>query len=688
MCPGASIRQGLAHLIDKSQFTADAANCISRCLAIDNPVPPSTASANGLTSPNSCGWDRLFPSALEVGPCEVGPIPVTGQVGGISYHFAAATPCGVSGGCASTPLFPWEPGLGTPDFCAAADHFIAAGLAIGKDLSTCALTGIASGVTAHTVNVFTRDTNPRTNLGNSLFDEMCALFTGVFKNTSSAQCNSAVALPSSITSGPFVTQTTGPIFPPICPISSCATNQWWIYTAAFTGVFPFDQSLYGVYNSIFASNNGSFDVPPCSSLSVPTSAASDYMYNCIPLYDQLSNAMEYSACVVSANSPTAGQTSPTFGNCSGGVVSGDCSQTNPCDALSAGYQAEDLFGKQVVTIPVFAQLDQYGYSADMTSVINGVGVGIPQFYAWLNAHTTSLAASGTLLANCPATPTIIGPDCFRQGFAIDTTSLNPYDASTFWDFNIIGNIYDSLLRENPMNPGQLIGWMTTGFAGCANCTPTQLGYTPCAGTTFTYRFSLRKDLSWQDGTPLTSWDVEFSYLTLKATGAFQSNGLSQVICFHILSPSVFDVELSSVGPFTLFSLGSPTVFPGRHWSAAGLSAWDSAVASCANSSTPDSCFTTACSSCNSVTATVSGPKFDPIANGILIGSSMFQCLNPSTGVVGSGCSSSGFENPGVGGSYQLTRYGAGTTPGVAVPSSKYFRSTGTLAVYLWTGDNG
>jgi hypothetical protein len=67
---------------------------------------------------------------------------------------------------------------------------------------------------------------------------------------------------------------------------------------------------------------------------------------------------------------------------------------------------------------------------------------------------------------------------------------------------------------------------------------------------------------------------------------------------------------------------------------------------------------------------------------------MFECLNPSTNVVGNGCSSTGTENPGVGGFYQLTRYGAGTTPGIATPSSKYFRSSGTLAVYIWSGNNG
>jgi hypothetical protein len=718
-CQGVSIRQGIAHLLDKNLFAATAINCAGRCVALDNPVPLG----EGLPTPNSCAWDTLFPSTLQVGPCEVGPDPTTGQAGGVSYHFAAATSCGVSGGCSSTPLFPWEPGLGTPDFCAAADHFIAAGLATGKDPNTCALTGIAPSVTQHTVDIFTRTatTDPRTNLGNSLFDEICALFTGVFQNSNTAQCNGAVATPTSITSGPYITQSgSGAItaFPGYSTSkTSTIKNDWWIFTGAFIGVFPFDSSLYGIYNSIFASNNGpntgTFgvgDVPPCSSASVPTSAASDYMYNCIPLYDQLSNAMEFAQCLSSANSPMPGQTSPTFGNCNGGATAGNCNlSSNPCAAVSAGYQAENLFGQQVSTIPVFTFNDQFGYLADMANVVSSVGAGavplynfgLANFHTWLDAHTNTPATSGTQFADCPAAgPTLLGTtgstisgDCFRQGFAADTNSVNPYDAITSWDFNIIGNIYDSLLSLNPMGNSQLIGWMTTGLPGPPLSEP-QLGYTPPAGTVATYRFTLRKDLAWQDGTALTSWDVKFSFLTLQATRAFQSFGLSDVLDVHVLSPRVFDVNLNATGPFTLFDIGSPTIIPGHLWSAAGTSAWNSALSACAISSAPNSCFLTACPSCNTVSSTMSAPKFDPIAAGILVGSSMFECApvsglpNPSGATIGGGCSSTGTENPGVGGYYQLTRYGAGTTPGTAVPSSKYFRSSGTLAVYIWSGNNG
>jgi len=81
-----------------------------------------------------------------------------------------------------------------------------------------------------------------------------------------------------------------------------------------------------------------------------------------------------------------------------------------------------------------------------------------------------------------------------------------------------------------------------------------------------------------------------------------------------------------------------------------------------------------------------GAGYDPIVNHTLVGSGPWQC-----GVVthnGSGnCSSTDSENPPVGGSYTLTRFGNGLAPASSV-SSIYFRSSGNLALWVWSQDNG
>jgi hypothetical protein len=203
----------------------------------------------------------------------------------------------------------------------------------------------------------------------------------------------------------------------------------------------------------------------------------------------------------------------------------------------------------------------------------------------------------------------------------------------------------------------------------------ELNYQPPTGTIATYRFSLRGDLFWQDGRRVTAWDVKFSYLSLKATGAFQSTGLAPMTGFKVISTDQFDVNVNSAGPFTELFLTSPTIIPGRYWSVCAGSIWDADVST---GKVPDNCMTP---DPTKITAT-----FDPLANHILIGSGPWECAS-STGVVGTGCSSSGNMNPLAGGGFTLQRFGVGTTPGAGI-SDHYFRSNGNLALWIWSQDNG
>src|SRR5437899_431769 len=83
-----------------------------------------------------------------------------------------------------------------------------------------------------------------------------------------------------------------------------------------------------------------------------------------------------------------------------------------------------------------------------------------------------------------------------------------------------------------------------------------------AGTVATVRFSLRPDIFWQSDSvgsahparPMTSWDVAFSYITLKATGSFQGGVLSPMIDVHVLDKANFDINLNAaVLPSSLFT---------------------------------------------------------------------------------------------------------------------------------------
>src|SRR5207244_7479676 len=94
------------------------------------------------------------------------------------------------------------------------------------------------------------------------------------------------------------------------------------------------------------------------------------------------------------------------------------------------------------------------------------------------------------------------------------------------------------------------------------------------------------------------------------------------------------------------------------------------------------------------------PTFDPMTNNLLIGPGPYTCESiggtghPPAGTIGAGCSIDNTQYPPFGlNDFTLTRTGCtltstGTTCGIAGSSSDYFRSSGALANYVWSGDIG
>jgi hypothetical protein len=672
---GVQIRQGIAHLVDKVSFVNNEPTIKGISSAIDNPLPTSNG---GLPSPNPCAWDVQFP--------ESGANCIVGAPGGTSYHLASATGTG-------TPSV-WQQSLASTDFCAASQHFInaftASGLTGVTRNTNCVLlapgqttpgVGWPTSVTNNVPNFYVRsDNTPRLHLGDSFAQSICALFTGNFVTGCLGFLN--------VTHGP-ITSFTG------FTTSTTSIDQgWWMYTAAFGSVFPFDSSLYFGYNSRFVSGIPA-DKPPCDPASVPSAGAGNYMYVCNSAYDSISHQMEFANCLAAQVGTDPAPSDPLNTTHSGSCTAGGLS------AVTAGVLTEDTHGKNAFTIPIFQQADVFAYLSNWQRVQNNQGSGVPNFYSWLNAYSASPSQSGTI----------------RQAFKQTTRTTSPYIASTVWDFYMVGNIYDSLGAANPASNAQLLDWMTISSSQLAN---GGLTYTPPSGTTQTFRFTLRSDLFFQDGRKVTSFDIAFSYMSLLGTGAFQSGGASPTTGITILSPTQFDINVASVGPFTKLFLTGLTVLPGRDWTFAGASAYDGATASCTatgascfpaqyslsattfNTATPPACITgcipgsnipmVLCTLTCSFAANnlnVNPPQttatYDPINNHILIGSGPWTCGTGSG--LGQACVTGPpfNQNPGAGSSYTLQRYGVGLAPASA---GSYFRSAGNLALYFWAEDNG
>ncbi len=230
---GVQIRQGISHTVDKTSFTTNEAAIGGHAQPIDNPLP--TTSGGGLPSPNSCGYDASFP--------ESGTQCVVGANGGVSYHLQA------SGTGANS--IPWIYAPGSQDLNAAAQHFVNAGLATGFSTATSVLTGISAAAASNPPTFFIRNDNvPRLDLGTAMAEEICYLFTGAY------------ATPCT-----YLKTVLGPItaFPGFTTCTTCVNQNWWMYTAAFSGPTFFDGSLYFGYDSRFVSGIPSIQSPtgPC-----------------------------------------------------------------------------------------------------------------------------------------------------------------------------------------------------------------------------------------------------------------------------------------------------------------------------------------------------------------------------------------------------------------------------------------
>ncbi len=654
---GVHIRQAFAHGLDKNLFIS--VELQGNAVPIDNPVPPPSIDLN---TPDPCAWDILHPQTGSA--CQVnGP-------GGTAYHLAAAT---TGSGCTNSPPFAYTPGCGTPDFCAAADHLIAAGLATGKNPTTCVLTGIISAITSNPVNIFARsDDTSRLHAGDSYAQFICAIFTGAFTTGCGMGVSSTNIInvtPGSV--GQFPGLNPCGIGPSTCP--SGVPLTWWVYTAGFGNVLTFDSSLYFGYDSQFVSGVPGIE-PPCSIKAVPSFSPSNYMWLCSPAYDASIEQAEFSPCLTALGDPATGQThlTVTFANCSG---------TTQLSAASAAYEAQDIFGQNAFTIPGWTSQEQFAYlNGWQGGVLNKANGFTPpgNFFTMLNAWNPSPPVSGTV----------------RQGYSHGTRSVNPFVGITPSEIGVIGSIWNSPGIGNPDLPSTYLDWMTISTT---QIPAGQLSYSPPFGTVAAFRYALRGDIFWHTGQKVTAWDLAFSYIAFKSSGV--QPGLAPVTGVKVISPTQVDIDVSTVGPSTKLFLSSP-VLPGRDWvntSICTKSAWD-AAANSPNFAAANSALT-ACIAPSSavtlsgvITPTASNvdnakiaPTYDPVAAGNLIGSGPWTC-GTGSGIGGPGCSTTGTQATNPGDSWTLTRYGIGTVPGGSI--NTYFRSAATLAMWVWGRTTG
>ena len=557
---GVQIRQALAHLFDRPRWVSDGP-CQGACTTLADPTPPSMT-PSGSTLTTQCTWDGLDPGCI--GAYNIAPDP---------------------GGFASP---------GSPDFCAARVHLVAAEIGLNDVNNDCVIDGNSPGlanIIANPIKFMIRSDDPLTaSMGLGLTNVVKQLFgTDVVAETLGN-----------------ISQIGDIVF-----VAAPVSNDWDMYTGSWSLAGPFPDHLRRLYGSIFASNF-------CGGN--PNNRPLNYGFVCIPEYDTHIDA---------------------------------ASQTDDLSIFAIETLAAlDELGKRVANIPAFSRGVRFVALRDATGLVDQQGAGYPNFWSLLNGRPNPDNTPVNSLYDFGGTGTATD-DTLRWGQKQGTTKLNTFHARTPWEFNVLGAIYDVLVRASPIEPEKIIAWMANEYTICivpdVQCPSGVPGNV--VGDTHII-FDLRPNLRWHDGVPLTAEDVRFSILNYRGAPAATLVGAVQLVKDVIVhAPLKVEVILQGKSLSHLPNMAVP-IIP-RHL-------WDTDNDGIADPEKLD-------------------PSFDPLAAGILIGSGPFVCQSifPATlGAIGTGCAKSpdgsmSGESIGPGGTLILQRFDFSSS---ADPFYQYMRS--------------
>jgi hypothetical protein len=315
--------------------------------------------------------------------------------------------------------------------------------------------------------------------------------------------------------------------------------QWNLYTGGFSlGSTP--DFTWANYHSSFASAvcGGTFSSFP-----------SNDNYFCDPAYDSLANAGEFAANLGAANNVFSESTQFGWVN----------------DAISIPiYSLIDQFaGLNCLNLQ-----PQYTASQQPSSLVRTLGHGWEIAYWSLQ----NLRPNPNFTPTDPKYACNKLPETINRGFSQDTDNLNMFQALTVWDFEVIGQIWDSMLAVNPVTGGanqQIFDWMTQFHTSTfdpneVNCVGAPTNTVPvCVKGTTTQTWKLRHDIFFHDGTPVTAADVCYSIIaTRDVPGALTFSGVANVASCAATSSDTAQVKLLA-GAFSEVNIGGVLIIPGH-----------------------------------------------------------------------------------------------------------------------------
>ena len=550
---GVEIRRAIAHLIDKP----DLMNAIAlqgRARYVDIQAPPLQGLIAGGSPPSQ------LPASVRAEDCAAHPwfTPCDTLHPPVSAYNLVAD-------ALADPYHPFA-NLGYPgvaDLRAACDHLVMAGFPINPSGSDCLAVaqGNANLVPSGQANFYIRTHPPRKAFGTIIRDALNFLYG----TPGADNPNCTILNGTSCFEGYFIlTQVTDIVFK-----TDPEKDDWHLYTGGwFLGSVP--DHLYSLYHSLFASN-------ACGGKR--STFAQNYHFYCSPAYDE---------------EASAGQFAPTH-----------------ADANAHLLNAALIAHREVMTVPIYSGTGlRFVALNGWDGLVSELGKGFQSgFWPLLNMR----CRAGYVPTNPIYAPG--GGDCttIRRGFSQEVHHLSPFHATTLWEFEVLENIYDSMLVVNPLTTGvgrQVVDWMTVKHASSFDPNEVFAGVT---GLT-TQMWSLRNDLKWHDGVPITAADVAYSILAFRdpPLPCLGCVAPSSILAATALDLRTIEVKLRGQSPFYELNIGTFPILPKHIWALL-------------------------CGDPLSFSSVCGDPSFDPMASGIMIGSGPFMCLNVDTGTIGGSC---------------------------------------------------
>jgi len=132
-------------------------------------------------------------------------------------------------------------------------------------------------------------------------------------------------------------------------------------------------------------------------------------------------------------------------------------------------------------------------------------------------------------------------------------TLNPFTASTATDWQVLGLVYDTLMTVNPNDLGDL-PWLARSWK-----VETVKGQ---SGPRTRLTFTLRSDVSWQDGSPFTAKDVRATLLFLRKNAVPRYfDSVRDIDSVSAPDAHTLTVTMKNVSYWHLHSIAGIPVFP-------------------------------------------------------------------------------------------------------------------------------